>query len=130
MSFVAAVTIKTATLSLWADALAGGSLACYSDVQPASPISAPNGVLLGTVPLPVAAGSISVTGQNVLLVVDPDPALYSAGGAVGWVRALDATGAPVFDAEAGLPGSGAAAVFDLLDVAAGGEIDVYIALGL
>lgn len=130
MPFRVATPTKLATLTAWRDALAGGALLCMSGEQPASTAAAVSEVDV-VVSVPLLAGALATVGDFVTLTLDPAPTLSAKSGIVGWVRAVDSVGAVVFDADAGLPGTGAAAVFvDSLSIAVGGEVDPVIGLTL
>lgn len=122
-------SIKHATLTLWRDALNGGALQCMAGTPPTGIAGTVNaGDII--VAVPVGLGTITTVGDAVTLTVDPDPVLSGNAGTVGWVRAVTSAGAVVFDALAGLPGSGAEAVISSLSIAVGGEADPRITLSL
>jgi hypothetical protein len=80
---------------------AGGKVNIYSGAQPATPETAPSGVLLVTLTLGTPAFPAPVGG--VLTANAIAPAMPVAAGVPGWVRITDAAGANVLvDGEAGL----------------------------
>ena len=122
-------SIKQSTLTLWRDALNGGALQCMTGTPPTGIADAVDaGDII--VSVPVALGTVTTVGDAVTLTVDPDPVLSGNAGTVGWVRAVTSAGAVVFDALAGLPGSGAAAIVSDLNIAVGGEADPRIILSM
>ncbi len=122
-------SIKQSTLLVWRDALNGGALQCMVGTPPTGIADAvDSGDII--VSVPAGMGTVATVGDTVTLTVDPDPVLSGNAGTVGWVRAVTSAGAVVFDALAGLPGSGAAAILSSLNIDVGGEADPRIVLTL
>ena len=100
--------------------LAGGSLQVYTGPRPET-----NGAAITTQTLlaefawPDPAGEIE---GWVFTGAQPGSALILASDNAAWVRAVDDSGNPIADMDAGLTGSGAAAQFDNLALVAGGML--------
>ena len=91
------------------DAHGGGAAHVYALPVAASPESAAEASPLAILVLPVPCGDIGSTPEGLAtLTLDLEGAVgYAAvAGQAAWVRFVDGAGTAVYDAEAGLPGSG------------------------
>lgn len=106
-----ALTLSTSARNAMADALvdlldagpAAGTIQIRSGTRPATPNDTATGTLLATVTLvDPAFGSAS---SGVATMSDPAPVTAAAAGTATWFRALDSTGAAVFDGSVGTSGA-------------------------
>jgi len=110
------------------DASGGGRLLLYKGTVPSAPNSAANpSDLLATLSLAVPCASVVDPGAGSPLYLEFTPVLdqiVSASGPATWVRFTDGALTPVLDGDAGLSGSGALAIFDDVDLWAGGLVNL------
>ena len=89
------------------DARGGGAAHVYALPVAASPESAAEASPLAILVLPVPCGDIGSTPEGLATLTLASAVGYAAvAGQAAWVRFVDGAGTAVYDAEAGLPGSG------------------------
>ena len=89
------------------DAHGGGAAHVYALPVAASPESAAEASPLAILVLPVPCGDIGSTPEGLAPLTLASAVGYAAvAGQAAWVRFVDGAGTAVYDAEAGLPGSG------------------------
>ena len=89
------------------DAHGGGAAHVYALPVAASPESAAEASPLAILVLPVPCGDIGSTPEALATLTLASAVGYAAvAGQAAWVRFVDGAGTAVYDAEAGLPGSG------------------------
>ena len=89
------------------DAHGGGAAHVYALPVAASPESAAEASPLAILVLPVPCGDIGSTPEGLATLTLASAVGYAAvAGQAAWVRFVDGAGTAVYDAEAGLPGSG------------------------
>lgn len=107
----------------------GGQFVFYTGTPPATPDMPTSETLLATVTLAVPCGVVGQSATQALLTFTvPQTALATASGNIGWVRIANAAGDQFMDLPCGLAGSGAPVVLSLLQVFAGGEIQLISAV--
>ena len=94
----------------------------YAGLPPASPDDVPTGLLLGEVVLATPSGVVAL--PAVLEITCPQTAPAAASGLVGWVRFVSAAGDGLLDVRAGLAAAGYPAVVNVVQVYAGGELQL------
>ena len=89
------------------DAHGGGAAHVYALPMAASPESAAEASPLAILVLPVPCGDIGSTPEGLATLTLASAVGYAAvAGQAAWVRFVDGAGTAVYDAKAGLPGSG------------------------
>lgn len=100
-----------------------GTLQIRTGSKPATPDTAATGTLLGTLTFSDPAFGAASSGVATAGTITSDT-IADASGTAGYFRALDSTGAAVFDGTIGLAASGADLIMDSVTIVAGGVIAI------
>lgn len=120
MILATSAAYKAARAQVHAVLLSGGSARLYTGTMPAGGEAVTDQILLAAFDLPDPAGAV-VEGAFALAVVE---AMAAAEGLAAWLRLLAADGAWVMDMDAGVTGSGAAAIVSPASLYAGGTVRI------
>lgn len=116
------------------NASGGGAVQLHAAPMAASPEDAPNAAPLAIVALAANCGFVSDLIGLATFTFAPVVGNAATGGVVAWARFVDGAGVAVYDAAAGLPGSGQPVIFKdnktpaSAQLFAGGEVQIAAAL--
>ena len=99
-----------------------GEIRLYTGVQPTNGGALSGNVLLGTLVLSDPSGTVA-TGVLTLDTIADDTSA-DATGTLTWCRAVDSDSNHVFDADAGIAGSGATLIFNTTSIQIGGVVRI------
>lgn len=79
----------------------------FGGTRPATPDDLPGSAMIGSVPLTDPAGSVALVGGVPTMTLTPlEPGMNATTGVPTWARVVNRDGAPCFDMDAGIEGSG------------------------